>query len=260
MGIDVLEGRAFDGRDDRRGSPVVLVNALFAERFFAGRAIGKQVTDSRGTRLEVIGVVRTGKYRTVQESVPTVYYPFAQAAQNAMRLVVRTTGDPMRYATAIRAVMTERRADAAVFNVRSLEAHVSEALGGERLTASLVATCGALALLLAIVGVYGVVSYAVGMRTREIGLRVALGAAPRAIVRLVMAEGGRVLAAGLLVGLGAAGALAQLLRSMLYGVTPLDAATFLGVAAALTGATVLAAAVPARRALGIDPMAALRDE
>ena len=258
--IDVLEGRAFDARDDRRAARVAMVNALFAERYFAGQAVGKRITDSRGRALEVIGVVPTGKYRTVHEVVPMVYFPLAQDPQSAMSLVVRTAGDPMQHATAIRAAVTEATADAAVYRVRSLDAHVAEALGGERLTAALVSTCGGIALLLALIGIYGVVSYAVGTRTREIGLRVALGAAPRAIVRLVLREGIAVLTAGLVVGLAAGAVAARLLQTMLYGVRPLDLATFAAVAGALAVATVLAASLPARRALGVDPMVALRHE
>ena len=258
--VELLEGRTFDERDTARGARVAVINGLFADRYFGGRAIGGRITDSTGTRLDVIGVVRTGKYRTVQETVPMVYYALDQAPQDRMSLVARTNGDPMAVARAVRAALTSVSPDAAVYGVRSLDAHVSEALGGERLTASLVAVCGAIALILALVGVYGVVSYAVGSRTREIGLRVALGAAPAAIVQLVLSEGMRVLAAGLLIGLATAGIAAKTLQTMLYGVEPLDAATFLGVIGALAAATVLAAALPARRALALDPMIALRDE
>ena len=258
--IDVIEGRSFDARDRFGSAPVAMVNALFAARYFAGRAVGKRITDSRGASLEVIGVVPTGKYRTVHETVPMVFYPFTQAPQSAMSLVVRTTGDPMQVAGAVRAAVLSQTPDAAVYQVRSLDAHVAEALGGERLTASLVATCGGLALVLALIGVYGVISYAVGSRIREIGLRVALGAAPSAIVRLVLREGLRVLSSGLVVGLAAAAAAARLLQSMLFGITPLDGVTFSVVIAALAAATTLAASLPARRALGVDPMVALRHE
>jgi predicted permease len=258
--VDLLGGRVFDDHDDRRGARVAMVNALFAERYLGGQAIGKRITDSRGTSLEVIGVVRTGKYRTVQETVPTVYYPFAQAPASSVSIVLRTSGDPMQHAAAVRAAMTAESADAAVYRVRSLESHLSEALGGERLTASLVATCGGIALLLALVGVYGVVSYAVGSRTREIGLRVALGAAPGAIVGLVLGEGLRVLMTGLALGLAGAALAGSRLQSMLYGVGPLDVATFGIVVASLAAATVVAASLPARRALAVDPMVALRDE
>ena len=258
--IDVLEGRAFDARDDLRAERVVMVNALFAQRYFAGHAVGKRITDSRGRSLAVVGVVTTGKYRTVHEAVPTVYYPFAQAPETTMSMVVRTAGDPMLNAAAVRAAILEANPDAAVYRVRSLDAHVAEALGGERLTAALVSTCGIVALILAVIGVYGVVSYAVGTRIREIGLRVALGAAPRAIVRLVLREGFRVLATGLVGGLAIAAVAAKALQSLLYGVTPLDGATFTVVVGALAVATVLAAALPARRALAVDPMVALRHE
>ena len=259
MQIGLVDGRLFEARDDRRAIPVAVVNALFAERYFNGAAVGRRITDSSDAPLEIIGVVRTGKYRTVHESVPVVYYPLAQAPRPAMTLVVRSAGNPMGLAGAIREAMTAERADVAVHNVRSLEMHIAEALGGERLLASLVATCGGLALLLALIGVYGVVSYAVGMRTQEIGLRVALGAAPAAIVRLVLREGMRVLSVGLLIGLAVAAATARLLQSMLYGVTPFDPATFAAVIGALAAATILAASLPARRALAVDPMRALRE-
>lgn len=260
LGIDLLAGRIFDARDDRRGTRVVMVNAMLADRYFGGRAVGKRMTDSSGVTLEVVGVVRTGKYLTVKESVPTVYYPLEQAPESRMSLIARTTGDPMQLAAAVRATMTAEGPAAAVYRVRTLESHISEALAGERLMASLVATCGGIALLLALVGVYGIVSYAVGIRTREIGLRVALGAAPITIVRLVLSEGIRVLVAGLLIGLAAAAIAARLLQNMLYGVGSLDVTTFGGVMLALAAATIMAASLPARRALAVDPIVALRDE
>ena len=258
--IDVVDGRTFDTRDHRHSAPVVVVNRLFADRYFAGRAVGRGITDSRGTRLEIIGVVPTGPYRTVHEQVPMVFFPFEQVPSGSMRLVARTIGDAEPTAGLIRKALVEGSPEVAVYNVRTLEAHVAEALGGERLTASLLATCGGLAVLLALVGVYGVVSYAVGSRTREIGLRVALGAAPRAIVRLVLGEGVRVLAAGLAVGLVGAALAARLLQSMLFGVNALDARTFGTVIAALAAAAIAAAALPARRALRVDPMVALRHD
>lgn len=260
LGVDVLEGRTFDARDNRRGARVAVVNALFAERYYQGHAVGRRLTDSRGTVMEVIGVVRTGPYRTVQETVPIVYYPLEQASPASMSLVVRTAGDPMRLSGAVRTSVLAESPGAAVFGIRALEAHVAEALGGERVIASLVATCGGLALLLALVGVYGVLSYAVGARTREIGLRVALGAAPAAIVRLVLGEGLGVLATGLVLGLAGAAIVAKLLQNMLVGVSAFDVSTFLMVAGLLTVATILAASLPARRALSVDPVVSLRHE
>jgi predicted permease len=260
FGIDILEGRTFDAHDSRRGARVAVVNALFAERYYNGRAVGRRLTDSRGTVMQVIGVVRTGPYRTVQEIVPMVYYALEQAPPASMTLVVRSAGDPMRLSNAVRSAVLAESPDAAVFGIRSLETHVAEALGGERLTASLVATCGSLALLLALVGIYGAVSYAVGTRTREIGLRVALGAAPAAIVRLVLREGLGVLAMGLVVGVAGAVLVAKLLQHMLFGVSAFDVTTFLVVAGSLVVATILAASLPARRALRVDPVVALRHD
>jgi ABC-type antimicrobial peptide transport system permease subunit len=211
--------------------------------------------------MEIIGVVRTGKHRSVQEPpLPVVYYPFAQSFSPGMTLVARTSGDPAAHADAIRRTVQDTHANFAVFRVMTLSDHLAEALGGERLTAALVSAAGGMALLLAIVGVYGVIAYGVARRRKEIGVRVALGAAPVDVVRLVVAEGLNVTLIGIALGTIAALGATQLLASMLYGVDPRDAATFTGAAVLLTVVALLAAWLPARRAVRLDPVTALRQE
>lgn len=261
MKIGVVEGRTFDRRDTAGSARVAIVNDTLAQRYFGGRAIGKRLRDARGTDMEIVGVVRTGKHRSVQEpALPIVYYPFAQSFSPSMTLIARTTGDPAAQADTIRRTVRETHATFAVFRVMTLADHLAEALGGERLTAALVSAAGGMALLLAIVGVYGVIAYGVAQRRKEIGVRVALGAAPFDVVRLVVAEGLNVTLIGIALGTIAALGATQLLASMLYGVEPRDVSTFATAAVLLTIVALLAAWIPARRAVRLDPVAALRQE
>lgn len=257
--IPLTDGRTFEPADRAGSRPVAVVNELLARQYFGGKAVGRTMTDSRGTEVTIVGVVRTGKYRSVQEPErPVVYYPLAQAYGPQRRVIVRADGDPAALAGAVRRALMEVDRDAAVYRVITLESHLAEALADARLTATLVTACGGLALLLSLVGVYGVVSYGVGRRAREIGLRMALGAQPLHIVRLVIGEGSRILIAGVVTGLLGAVLATRLLQSLLFGVSALDTATFVTVTIALGIAALAAAALPARRALQVDPIAELR--
>lgn len=257
--IPLLEGRGFEGSDRAGSRPVAVVNELLARTYFGGRALGRRMTDSSGTELTIIGVVRTGKYRSVQEPErPVVYYPLAQVYGARRRMIVRTEGDPAVLVGAVRRALMAVDRDVAISRVITLESHLEEALADSRLTATLVTACGALALLLSLVGVYGLVSYAVGRRAREIGLRIALGARPVDIVRLVVSEGSRIILSGVVCGLIGALLTTRLLQSLLFGVSTLDTGTFVAVTAGLTIAALAAAALPARKALRVDPIAALR--
>jgi predicted permease len=257
MQIQIVAGRAFEPADNAQGARVVVVNELFARRFFGGNAVGRMITDSSDVRLTIVGVARSVKYRT---EVPLVYYPLAQAHAARVVLVAKTEGEPLVLADTIRRTVSQIDRDAAVYGVGTLAGHVAESSAGDRLTATLVACCGALALVLALVGIYGVVSYAVGRRSREIGVRVALGAGPVRILRLVLGEGLRVLVLGIAVGTVGALAAARLLESILYGISPSDGLTFAAVAGSLAVVTVIAAALPARRALAVNPVTVLRQE
>jgi predicted permease len=260
LGVQVTAGRAFEPSDGAAAPRVAIVNASLAARFFAdGQAVGRHLVDSAGTANEIVGVVRTGKGVTVMaDAPPTVYSPLAQTySPGSMSLVARTTGRPERLADAVRRAVQSANADVPVARVITLRGHVEESLSAERLSASIVSACGVLAALLAVVGLYGAVAYLVTRRTREIGVRIALGAQPRHVVLLVLRHGLGMAAAGVVVGVAAAAAGAMLLRSLLYGVGPASPFTHAAVAVLLLVVAALAAYVPARRAVRIDPARAL---
>jgi predicted lysophospholipase L1 biosynthesis ABC-type transport system permease subunit len=197
----------------------------------------------------------------VQEPpVPLVYYPLGQSYRSTVALVARTAGDARPLIETVRGAMVAVDRRVPVFRTITLTSHLDEVVAGERLTAALLTVCGGMALLLATIGVYGVIAYAVIRRRREIGVRVALGARPRHVVRLVLGEGLGITAAGLAIGIGAAYLAARALAFMLYGVSASDPRTFLLVPSILTVVALLAAVGPARRALRLDPMTVLRQE
>jgi ABC-type antimicrobial peptide transport system permease subunit len=216
------------------------------------------MTDSAGTVLEIAGVVGDTKHLTVADAPPPlVYYPLAQWGQHRMTLVARTRLPPEQLADTVRRELRAVNGDVAVFTPRTLRAHVHEQLGAERLTATLVSVCGLLALALAVVGLYGAIAYLVTRRTREIGVRIALGASPGGVLRLVVGEGLWIAGLGIGVGLVAAAIAVRALPLGLYGVTPLDVRTYVAVMVLLTATAALAAFIPARRAVRIDPARAL---
>jgi predicted permease len=261
MQIALLEGRTFDRRDHAGSQAVAVINELLARRYFAGKALGRSITDSGGRRLEVIGIVRTGRNLTFQDPpVPVVHYPFAQSYTPRMTLVARTSGDAARHLESIRRELRAINRDVPVFRTVTLSAHMAEALADSRLTAALVGACGAMALLLATIGVYGVIAYSVARRWREIGVRVALGARPRHVVHLVLSEGLGVTAVGIVCGLAAAAITTRALQSMLYGVSTSDPLTYAAVPGVLALVALLAACPPARRALRIEPNNVLRQD
>lgn len=261
MKIRLVSGRVFDASDTASGAPVAVVNDVLAARYFRGDAVGRRMRDSSGTLLQIIGVVHAWPQPTAREPpTPVVFYPLEQRYIRRVVLVARTAADPLTLADSVRRLIASVDRDAAVFATTTLEARLAEALAADRLTTALVASCGAIALILAIVGVYGVVAYAVVRRTREIGVRIALGATPLDILRLLMGEGGRVVLMGVAGGVFAALLLTRVLASVLYGVSATDPATFTVVPAVLAVVAFLASCVPARRALRVNPVSALREE
>jgi predicted permease len=261
MGIPVRDGRTFDARDTPASRKVAVVNDVMAARYFGGRGVGRHLVDSERTDLEIVGIVGSGAYLSLHDPpVPIVYYPVSQAYRPRLTVVARTAVDPATLLEPVRRALTSVRADAAVYRTTTLEAHLSEAFATDRLSAALVSACGALATLLAAVGVYGVMAYAVVRRRREIAVRVALGATPGQIVHLIFNDGVWLTAMGVLVGLAAAAAGTRLLTSMLYGVSPTDAETVVTAPVLLALVTVVAAIVPIRRALRLEPMSILRQE
>jgi predicted permease len=263
LGIPVVQGRDFNVTDKAGNPGVVIVNEEFVQRYYAGQnAVGKRVrTDSEGPYLEIIGVARTAKYRDLREpSLPFVYIPLAQEMQGNMTLVVRTTNDPASMRSVVRNELQRIDRNVPVFAVKTMTEQIDAALSADRMVALLLAIFGAAALLLASVGIYGVVSYSVALRTHEIGIRMALGARTTDVLRLVIKNGMSLALVGVVVGLAGAYLLTRLLASLLFGITPTDLPTFAIVTLGLLLVALIACYIPARRATKVDPLAALRYE
>jgi predicted permease len=264
METPLLRGRDFS-ENDRKGTPgVVVVNATLAEKLWpGGDALGKRLSVSgpKGPFLEVVGIARDGKYRSLGETPHSyVYQPVLQSYDPKMTLVVRTTGDPLALAAAVRESIRTFEPNLPVADISTLADQVNLSLFPSRVAAWVLGGFGALALLLAAIGLYGVVSYSVAQRTREIGVRVALGAKEKDVLRLVLGEGLFVIAVGLAIGLLLAFAATRVVAGFLYGVGPTDPLTFIGVPVLLGGVALVASYVPARRATKVDPLVALRYE
>jgi putative ABC transport system permease protein len=265
MGIAIREGRDFEWGDDERSRRVVIVNEAAARKLWPGEnALGKRLARGSGTDreyAEVIGLVPDTKVRTLgEETRPHVYYPFAQNYSPMMYVLARTRGNPDPVLEPVRRELLSMDASLAFFEAKTMPQNLAITLFPVRLGALLLAVFGGLALVLASTGLYGVVSYSVSRRTREIGIRMALGAGRRDIEGLITRQGAGLVAAGVLVGWLAAILLARALSAVLYGVEPTDAATFLGTAALLAVVALAANWLPARRAARGKPIVALRYE
>jgi macrolide transport system ATP-binding/permease protein len=264
MGIPVIKGRAFEARDDEKSPRVVVVNETFARRLFPGEdAVGKRIAfrGDEGPWVEIVGVAGDGKYWTIGEAPELfVYSPLAQSYNSTVTLVARTEGDPHALAQALNAEVRALDPTLPVFDVKTMAEHMGVSLFPARVAATLLGAFGLLALLLAGIGVYGVVSYAAAQRTREIGVRMALGAQARDVLRLVAGRGMLLVTVGVLLGLAGALALTRFMEGLLYGVSATDPLTFALVVALLLGVALLACLVPARRATKVDPTVALRYE
>lgn len=261
LGIQLVEGRLFEAGDQALTAPVVVVDELLARRYFGAAAAGQHMIDADGTRCRIVGVVRSRKFRTLQESPrATVYYPVTQRYVPQGNLFVVTRGEATPLVQALPALMTGIDGGVTITRVTTLDKHLSEALAIDRLTTTLVGVCGVVALLMAVIGVYGVMNDAVQRRTREIGLRVALGAASSQVAKLVFLEAFYVSIMGLL-----AGTLLALLAGLIVGVfvsgLPGWDITTLGAPPALLALiAALAAVFPLRRALSVSAAIALRAE
>jgi putative ABC transport system permease protein len=266
MRIPLLEGREFTPRDTADSSFTVLINEPFAKRFFAGEdPIGKHLQIYEGkpefvTR-EIVGVVGGIKHIALQEALrPEMFLPYAQSAQLQMNIVVRGAGNPLSIASAIRSAVSSIDPDEATSDFRTLGEIVSSSAAGDRFNTFLLAGFGGMALLLTAAGIFGVLSYLVAQRTREIGLRMALGARRPDISRVIVGHGMKLVLTGVGVGLLGAFGATRWMSSFLFGVAPTDTLTFVAVSALLATAGFLACYLPARRAMRVDPMVALRSE
>jgi macrolide transport system ATP-binding/permease protein len=260
--IPLESGRPFDRRDAASSPAVAIVNQTMARLFWPSRsALGGQIHVGDQT-LEVVGIVKDIKYREISEKpMPFLYLPFSQQYESHMALHVEAAGDPAALAAPVIAEIRRLDPDQPVAEVGTLDHFFEQgALFFSRLIMQLVTTIGLFGLLLAAVGLYGVVAYSVSRRTREIGIRVAIGAGRRDVLRLILRQGAVLTLSGVALGLGLALPVAPLLRSQLVGVSPWDLSVFLAVPLLLAGVSLMACYVPARRAAGIRPLNALREE
>jgi macrolide transport system ATP-binding/permease protein len=264
MGLPLMRGRDFTVRDAKDAPGVIIVNERMAGRFWPGQdPVGKRVSiaGSKGPYLEVIGVARDAKYYDLQEkSMSYMYLPYKQNYESNATLHVSTTGDPNGLAGSVRQQVRELDTHLPAFAVTTMSNHIGQSLWAARMAATLLGIFGALALVLAGVGVYAVVAYSVAQRTNEIGIRMALGAPPRNVLMLVIRQSMKLTLIGLALGLGLAFVLMRFASSLLYGVSASDPLIFGGIALLLAVVTLLASYIPARRVMRINPLVALRHD
>ncbi|HWS53051.1 MAG TPA: ABC transporter permease [Pyrinomonadaceae bacterium] len=264
LGIPLRRGRVFGEHDREGAAQVVVVSETMARRFWPGEeAVGKRLTPSfhlqQGPR-EVVGVVGDVKSGLDNEPSATIYMPYKQAPRPWMTFAARTASDPQNFVQAVSKAIYAVDKDQALSNVRTMDQVLATSLAGRRFNMTLLIAFAALALVLAAVGVYGVINYSVMLRRHELGIRMALGAQATDVLRLVLGQGLALTLTGVGIGLAGAYALTRLMSSLLYGVTATDAVTFLTVSGVMIAVGLLASYLPARRATKLDPMIALRPE
>jgi predicted permease len=262
LGIPIVAGRSFDSRDGRDGQPVAVVSRTTADRYLGGAAsaLGARVRlDDEGAFATIVGVARDVANPDVdQDPNPIVYLPFAQHPQRDVVVLVASAA-PAAVTGGLRDAMRALDRDVAV-DVATFDALLRQEFAASRALVALFVAFGGVALALAGSGLYGVIAFVVAQRTREFGVRVALGARPADVRRLMLSQGGTLIAAGLVIGLVGSVALAQATRSILFGVSVADPSTYAAVAILVGLTAMLAAYVPARRAMRVDPIDALRAE
>jgi putative ABC transport system permease protein len=265
MGIPLLHGRAFTEADCLQASPVLIINETMARRVFPdGNALGKKIKVSWGYRpipREIIGVV--GPVRTFgleEEPRKEIFLPYQPGGMPPTTLAIRTVGDPMAIASAAREAIRRLDENLPPYDIKPLEQRVSDSVAPRRFLVSLMSLFALLALALAATGIYGVLSYLVAQRTREIGIRIALGATAGAVLKLILKQGAILILIGTTIGLAGAIALTPLIKTLLFGVRATDPATYALIALLLVVVALIASYLPARRATKVDPMVALRHD
>jgi putative ABC transport system permease protein len=269
IGMSLRQGRFLSEADSGASSPVAIVNEQFARKYFPqGGALGQHLVISR-KQCEIVGVVGDVKSYLDQPARPTVFIPDAQASYETSAIfegwypraiVLRTSGDPLRLSRAMRDAVAAVDPGVPTGKLLSMDQKLSRSLALRSFMMQLLSLFAGMALILASVGIYGVISYAVSQRTREIGVRIALGAKPSDVVRLVLAEGLKLVIVGIVIGIAAAVGLTRLIVTLLYGVKATDPLIFLSVVTALVAIALAACYMPARRAMRVDPIVALRYE
>jgi putative ABC transport system permease protein len=263
IGLPLLQGRNFTEQDDAQHTAVILVNETLARRFFPNDSpLQKRLIVMDDKPHEIVGVVGDARQWGLDRPPdPEIYFSFAQqAAEAETTFVVRTTSDPASLAGLVRQAVREVNREAPVSKVRTMMEVLADSTAQRRFDTILMTLFAAVALIMAAVGIYGVMSYAVTQRTQEVGIRMALGAQPRDVLKLILKNGMVLALIGVGIGLPGAFALTRLLTGLLFGVSPTDAKTFLAVSSGLILITLLACYIPARRATKVDPLVALRYE
>ena len=261
IGVTIIRGRGITAADTRGAPRVAVINEAMAQKFWPGKEPIGQTFSTDSATYRVVGVTRTTKVRTLgEEPRPFMIASLAQEFSMTVMLVARTNGDAERTATQMLATLRDIDPGIMAIQVKTMQKHLAAMLLPARLGAMAFTLFAGLALALAILGVYGVVSYAVARRTREVGIRLAVGAQPAALVRLLMKEGLALVLIGTGVGLLLGAASARVLSTLLFGVGSADPTTFLGAPLVLVAAGAIAAFVPARRASRVDPASVLRAE
>ncbi len=265
MKIPLLSGRLYDASDHANSAKVAIVNQSFARRFFPnGDALGKRVgfACEKGLCRTIVGVVGNVKQQSITADVtPELYMPFSQMPMNGMTLFLRTNGgNPAELARALRSEVLAIDKNQPVFDVKTLDQRVGETIAASRSLMFLFSGFALLAMALAMVGIYGIISYSVSQQTREIGIRMALGACAADVLRMVLKNGMVLVLAGIVIGVAGALALTRFLATLLFGVTPTDTLTFVVVSVVLIAVALIACLVPARRATKVNPLEALRYE
>jgi putative ABC transport system permease protein len=267
MGITILKGRNFTEADTKDKPRVTVIDEEFARRFFPNEdPLGKHIrpggNDPRNPLVEIVGIVRRVKMEGLNQESDRVqsYYPFRQLAVGGMTVTIKTSGEPMNIATAVREQVQAVDPEQPIYNLNSMQQLRDDSIAPERLNLMLFTCFAVVALTLASVGIYGVMSYAVTQRTHEIGIRMALGAQPRNVLGMVVRQGMVLTITGMALGVVGALLAAQLMVKLLFGVSATDPLTFVAIPLLLLGVALVACFVPARRATKVDPMIALRYE
>jgi putative ABC transport system permease protein len=264
VGVPVPRGAVFTAQDTAQSPPKAVINETMARRYFAAQdPVGSRITvdvPPKPVTFEVVGVVGDVKHFGLDsDAKPEVYVSYLQQPWPTMTLVAKVSGDdPLKLAPVVRGKVLEVDRDQPVFNVRSMDQVMAESVAQPRLTMFVLGVFAAVALLLAGMGVYGVMAYSVTQRTHEMGLRMALGARPGHILKLIVKQGMALTLVGVGIGLIAAFAATRLMTSLLYGVSATDPLTFAFVSIVISLVALLACYLPARRAMGVDPVIALR--
>ena len=266
MKIPLLSGRYYDERDGVDTQKVAIANEAFARRFFPnsdvlGKRVGFGCPESAGPCRTIVGVVGNVRQESLIADVAAeLYLPNTQMPMNGMTLVVRTTSDPLTLASAVRSEVLAVDKNQPIFDVKTMDQRVNDSVAVSRSLMLLFSAFAMLALVLAAVGIYGIVSYSVTQRTHEIGIRMALGARAGNVLSMIMRNGVTLVLTGIVIGIAGALALTRFLTTLLFGVTPTDSMTFVVVSIVFFVIAIVASLIPAVRATRVDPVVALRNE